>query len=223
MTREEFEHTNFAPALDSDDIYRTIKAMGLTNLPVYVDILPDSNFAYGECFNNVLKYIEKYGGKLVCGWQFYELTYMIEAEFHGVWQNPEGILVDITPREYKVDKILFIQDKTLVFDGIRRDNFRYNKLNNPLVDDIIELEKRRFIIEDRAQNVNEKGEIHWNQMESAFYEGIAIASYEIEEMIRCEGDNNSYCACKSGLSYEQCHRKEVGFLLSAIDEYYQNK
>lgn len=223
MTREEFEHTNFTPVLDSEVINRTIKAMGLTNLPEYVNILPDKNLAYGECFYNVQKYIENYGGKLVCGWQFYELTYMIEAEFHGIWQNPEGILVDITPREYNVDKILFIEDKTLVFDGIRRDNFRYNKLNNPLVDDVIELEKRKFIMIDKAENVNEIGEIHWNQIESFFYERIAIASNEIEEMIRCDGDNNSYCTCKSGLSYEQCHRKEVGFLLSAIDEYYQNQ
>src|ERR1700676_161605 len=62
--------------------------------------LPYTDYGYEaqECHVNVLHRVRHHGGKRVNGWVIWESQPFDEAEFHCVWQNPEGDLIDVTPR-----------------------------------------------------------------------------------------------------------------------------
>ena len=49
---------------------------------------------------------------------------MVEAEFHCVWESPEGELIDITPKMYETQNIIFLPDSTKNYTGRQVDNIR---------------------------------------------------------------------------------------------------
>ena len=61
-----------------------------------------------ECFPNVEKMVQEYGGQQVNGraiWQWDNK--LVEAEAHAVWKSPDGQLIDITPHDYNEEKYYF--------------------------------------------------------------------------------------------------------------------
>ena len=69
--------------------------------------------------------VEKNGGGFQYGWQIWEWPdVMIEAEFHAVWNSPQGILIDITPKQIDTHKILFLPDANRTYEGKQVNNFR---------------------------------------------------------------------------------------------------
>jgi hypothetical protein len=58
----------------------------------------------------VLHRVREHGGKRINGWMIWEADDFDEAEFHCVWQNPDGQLVDVTPRVDREERILFLAD-----------------------------------------------------------------------------------------------------------------
>lgn len=94
---------------------------------------PAPNALPAECFPNVQKMVARKGGELVLGWHLWELPgLLLEAEFHGVWRKPSGILVDVTPQrpEHREERILFVPMPKLRLQGDPPDNLRM-----PLSDD----------------------------------------------------------------------------------------
>ena len=64
----------------------------------------------GECFENVRSHIKKFGGEVVDGWAVWEFPPLeVQAEFHSVWETPEGDLVDITPPLHGGQKTTFLR------------------------------------------------------------------------------------------------------------------
>ena len=62
-----------------------------------------------DCFVNVSRYAERFGGSIQYGWLIWEWpTIMIEAEFHAVWVTPQGALKDITPNPFGMGQVLFL-------------------------------------------------------------------------------------------------------------------
>ena len=51
---------------------------------------------HGGCFANVEHLVREHGGKAVLGWSLYENEFMLEAEAHAVWEDPEGELYNVT-------------------------------------------------------------------------------------------------------------------------------
>jgi hypothetical protein len=45
---------------------------------------------YGRCVQNVRCVVKKHGGKILFGWCLYEGKLAVEAEFHAVWESPDG-------------------------------------------------------------------------------------------------------------------------------------
>jgi len=82
----------------------------------------DERYIHGNCFTNVWHCILNRGGVSVCGWIIWEVRnpklmgYRFDAEHHSIWQNPEGDLVDITPRVDGERLILFLPDPQRSFD-----------------------------------------------------------------------------------------------------------
>jgi hypothetical protein len=85
------------------------------------------------------------GGSIQFGWVLWEdkQADFVEAQFHSVWKNPKGELIDITPRQDNEKRILFITDPNRQvfwlteskkpalksFDNVR---MRYGKLLNEI-------------------------------------------------------------------------------------------
>lgn len=65
------------------------------------------------CHGNVVHRVREAGGERVNGWMIWDHGVFAEAEFHAVWRNPDGVLVDITPRQHGEEFILFVEDADL--------------------------------------------------------------------------------------------------------------
>ncbi len=61
--------------------------------------------------------VDQIGGTLQQGWLIWEWPKAyLEAEFHGVWRDPKGFCLDITPPSGGEERILFVPDNQRHFD-----------------------------------------------------------------------------------------------------------
>jgi len=93
--------------------------------PVYVHLHPLDGVAANSCFEIVPDYVAKHGGEQVTGWSIWEWPRVfIEAEFHAVWRQPDGTLLDITPKVFPMPRILFLPDSVRTYKGRQVNNIR---------------------------------------------------------------------------------------------------
>ena len=103
------------PRTISKQVNRLISKLNLKAPPVYVKVQPESGAIVSECFPNVERKVLSSGGKMLCGWQIWEWpNVMIEAEFHAIWQSPEGDWVDITPKQGRTDYFVRSHSKAAI-------------------------------------------------------------------------------------------------------------
>jgi hypothetical protein len=96
--------------LSLDDVVSAfvLEQLGEGPRPQFVPIECDEEAIERDCFTNVERQIERYGGSRRFGWAIWVHTdAMIEAEFHSVWMKPIGELVDVTPHDDET-QILFV-------------------------------------------------------------------------------------------------------------------
>lgn len=117
-------------------------------LPILVSHEPLANKPLLECLTIVPEHVACHGGKQLTGWAIWEGTHIIEAEFHAVWRNPEGRIVDLTPRppELALANILFLEDLGREYTGRQIDNIRKPLVDSFNVKRLIKLMERRFEI-----------------------------------------------------------------------------
>lgn len=88
-------------------------------VPVLVPYRKERFARQGECFANVRQHVSKAGGEVVDGWVIWETPpLMVQAEFHSIWRNPTGHLVDITPPLHNGTSVTFIHAAAgVTYDG----------------------------------------------------------------------------------------------------------
>lgn len=106
-----------------------------------------------DCFNNVTKRIDREGGRMHLGWAIWEWPgVMVEAELHGVWERPNGELVDLNPREHRCERILFLPHAGVAYDVStpekRVGNIRRALGNRPEVNRFIAVCEEVFQLEE---------------------------------------------------------------------------
>lgn len=110
-----------------------------------------------ECFQIVANHIEVHGGSAVTGWAIWEVPdVFIEAEFHCVWQAPDGSLLDLTPHAHRYDEILFLPDSTITYSGRQVDNVRHALVDDRDVIRWLYLCRRHF----KIINTDELADMH---------------------------------------------------------------
>tara|TARA_R110002167_G_C12369509_1_gene623973 strand:- start:65 stop:580 length:516 start_codon:yes stop_codon:yes gene_type:complete len=127
-----------------------LSKVGAKSEPVFLPSRPVAGAPLNECFPIVDKKVESAGGKKVLGWQIWKTPLLVEAEFHAVWESPEGDLIDITPKSLPLAKILFLPDEAAVYEGKQVNNIRVNTTGNQLVDDFIAVCNAIFRIENKG-------------------------------------------------------------------------
>lgn len=129
--------------------------------PVVIPYKPLLGKPVRECFSIVPEHIIAHGGKQLIGWAVWETPGMlIEAEFHAVWQDPQGNLVDLTPRGTHYQTTLFLPDPGREYCGRQIDNFRRPLVDDPDVARFVYLATRLFQITNKGDLAEQYGEIH---------------------------------------------------------------
>lgn len=128
--------------------------------PIVVPHEPLDGEPIGESFDTVPKHIVAHKGKQLNGWAIWQVADLyIEAEFHAVWQDTDGALIDLTPHWTTHESILFLPESGREYgrrniDGVRR----------ALTDDLdvirfLHLAKKRFDIMNEGDLAYQFGDI----------------------------------------------------------------
>ncbi len=100
--------------------------------PVHIPLREDDHAAYGWPADGVREKIRADGGSIGFGWRLREWQpVMLTAEFHAVWVDPDGNLVDITPDIADGETSLFVPDPAYAEpqDGSPHPPTRYHVLH----------------------------------------------------------------------------------------------
>lgn len=112
-------------------------------LPCMVQHEPLPGAPQKECFRIVPEQVAAHGGEQVVGWALWEWRkVMLVAEFHAVWRDPNGHLVDLTPRPTQLHKIAFVADPQRDYKGVQVDNVRQPLGKDPRITRLIAFEER---------------------------------------------------------------------------------
>ncbi len=108
------------PSKNKNHIRAFCKEVCLGQKASYVLHQPLTGKQLKECFSIVPEHVEANGGKQIFGWAIFELPRIwLEAEFHAVWERPDSKLIDLTPREIPMERILFIPDPKNQYEGVQ--------------------------------------------------------------------------------------------------------
>lgn len=81
--------------------------------PAFVAVIADKHGLYGWCSDGVRQKVAADGGSIAFGWTIWEWPgVMLTAEFHAVWRNEAGEMLDVTPKPGGEDRILFVPDSS---------------------------------------------------------------------------------------------------------------
>jgi hypothetical protein len=94
-------------------------------VPLYLKVTPKSYEEANDCFIVVEREVAERGGEVCFGWTIWEWpSVFIEADFHAVWRAPTGELIDITPKQLPIERILFLPDIVRRYEGKQVKNVR---------------------------------------------------------------------------------------------------
>lgn len=195
-------------------IQKLIEKLNASHAPILLDVEEEVDSKVMDCINNVKRKIERESGKMILGWQIWKTYHLVEAEFHAVWEDQDLNLHDITPKGIPVEKILFVEDEKLQYDGRQKDSIRINITNNKLVDDLIKVceaiyrfdnREERALIYDLSTVLNETQLQHKLKL-------LKIRDY-IKSILNFDGNEKFLCPCQSQKSFHLCHGKDLELII----------
>lgn len=199
---------NHTPDKNDKHVQRLLDKLDSDIELIVLDIEPESGAMESDCTEIVRRKVEREGGRIIYGWQIWKSDILVEAEFHAVWETPEGELKDVTPKPPQFNQILFLEDETLTYEGKQIDNVRINITNNKLVDYFIEAWKKYY----RLMNRGDRALLHGqefidslNEKDIVEIENIKKIRDAIEFMLYQKATINDKCFCQSGKIYKNCH------------------
>jgi hypothetical protein len=135
MTMAEFKFPNpFDKEIES---FRALHQLGGVQQLDYIEVDPKYK---GDFCHASAKHAAQSGGKRVHGWALWKhKSGCIVGNFHSVWENEKGDLIDVTPPKVG-DKILFIRDDTLTIKKTGQNHQLFNNRTSDLTFKIIDIE-----------------------------------------------------------------------------------
>jgi hypothetical protein len=105
--------------------------------PVFVPVVDDQHGLYGWCSDGVAEKVKADGGIPLFGWTIWDWPgVMLTAEYHCVWRDANGEVLDITPKPKGESRILFVPEPHVPvdFDFDQRPTNRRIRNYEPRVD-----------------------------------------------------------------------------------------
>ena len=128
--------------------------------PLFVKVRARADSVFNDCPEDVRKQIEDHGGSAVTGWLVWEWADVyLFTEFHMVWKNTTGDLLDISAKIDGERLVLFVPES-----GIRYENKRiygnYLPLNDdPLIEAFIKAREAYWRAFDRTYGGDFHGDV----------------------------------------------------------------
>lgn len=172
---------------------------------IMVPVQPDNQAQINNCFQNVAKRVAGSGGKICYGWAILPQQYMLEAEKHAVWQNPEGKYIDITPRKFPISMLQFVIDDEFEYYGQTVGNVRINVTDNKVIDDwIFVCEAIDAIYANYAHRTDEHTVTIPPEI-APFLQGMENFVKVFLPYVMNGGTSETVCFCGKPLYYKDCH------------------
>ncbi len=181
-------------------------------VPVYVDVQPTVGAFANECFPLVEQRVKLEGGKSIFGWSLWELpTVFVEAEFHSVWQQSSGELLDVTPKNHPIARVFFLPDPARKYEEKQVNNIRKALRLDPLLLAYLETFDAEFELLNRGERAIQH-EVALSGREVAELDSVrqqrANCYFELLNTFPLVGPYHP-CPCGSGKKGKWCH-KQVG-------------
>ena len=203
-----FESTT--PRAVSGEILQLCKRLAPSAQPQYLPVIPVAGAVPRDCFPVVERQVLAHGGTMCCGWQLWEWPrVLLEAEFHAVWRDNNGILHDITPKDAPKERILFLPDPLRTYERRQVDTIRVALSSLPQVQAYIEACELEFEFWNRGARADQHGEIHIKGDEAREYRTIQERKMNSFLSILRElpkPGRNELCWCGSGRKLKKCHQ-----------------
>lgn len=120
------------PSSFDDAVFQLFHVLGVAPRDAcWLEFTTPGGFApeIAQCHINVWAHWKRNpGGSVVTGWVIWQAkaARFIEAEFHSVWCDPTGVLLDVTPRKDGERFVLFVRD-------VRREITLFELLGQPAI------------------------------------------------------------------------------------------
>lgn len=148
------------PGQIHDSAQRLCRQLAPNSTPRYVDLRPSPEIQVNDCFGGLPGYVRRHGGRQLTGWAIWEWPQVfIEAEFHSVWEAPDGTCVDVTPKQIPFKRVLFLPDPDRVYEGFQVDNVRYALRPDPEIARFIELSELMYREMNKGDLKHRHGEV----------------------------------------------------------------
>lgn len=172
------------------------------NEPFFIEVRPWINSNINDCFNNVRSYLKDNDGRIVYGWKIKEFANcFIDFEFHAVVLISKNSYLDITPDQS--NKILFMEDDHLKFEGKQIDNIRLPIRKTKLILQYLSLWEDRYKLLNNGPNEVKFGRVSVNKND---YESLMNKIIEIEQILNryIKIGPNEKCPCGSNRKFKKC-------------------
>ena len=201
-----------APKQIDKTVEKFCKTVKYGSVPKYVKVCPWSEAIINECVPNVNNYLKTNEGKVLTGWAVWlHPMCMIEAEFHVIYQDKNGVLIDITPHKGNPDKILFLEDNTIIYNGCQINSIRKNISKSKLIDKFINNQNRVFEITNKGKLKHNNGEI---RLPKENFKTLLLIQEENTAYLKefystLKLKPNDSCICGSGLKFIDCCKYNI--------------
>lgn len=191
------------PAAITPEVLKFAEQLSPGSHPVFLEPQPVAGARSMECYDNVDKHVAGNKGRKQHGWLIWQCgESFLEGEFHAVWRDAEGNLVDVTPPPDREARLLFLPDDTRAFTGLRIPNVRYPLYETQLFGYLEDVEQKiqqlyGSTAGQRAQGVDQADIPKWKRYNE-------IRAF-IVTLIAAKGTRESKCPCGSGKKFKYCH------------------
>lgn len=149
------------PAIDRPEVRSLCERLVPGVIPRHIQVVePPPGAVPDDCVGNVEIAMSIHGGIPVYGWQLWETLpdLLIEAEFHVVWEDNDGDVLDVSPKPFPgLSQIVFLPDENLTHEGRQIDNLRVALTDDPLVEELIKVAEAYFEATNRGELANYHG------------------------------------------------------------------
>lgn len=177
--------------------------------PNYVRLHAELGAPSNECFPLVDAVVAKNRGRRLLGWSLWEFPgVFVEAEFHAVWESPSGELLDVTPKDRPVERILFLPDRGATYSGRQINNVRRPLTADPCVSSYLATFSAEFELLNRGARADQHGEIKLTDAEASEYASIQAQRASLHpKVLQLAAAIGPYtpCPCNSGKKVKWCH------------------
>jgi len=199
------------------EVVRGCGQIGITTLPVFVDVSPAPSALPNKCILNVLKWLETNDGQLVLGWKVNLWSgVLVELIGHSVIRSKDALLHCITPDQFGSKRILFLEDARITYDPndplSRMPVKRVPLTNHRDVATFIAIEEKITAIKSKYPPTSGPIAVHGDDAATLeklekgkrnAFRDLALRVWRNADPCPCESGKSFASCCRSGMSMSQ--------------------